>query len=152
MPTKNPRLTITMTPALSAQLRRLSELTGNSQGSLIAELLETSGPVFERLINLLEAAKEAKHEMQDSFRADLAAAQTKVEAQLGLSLETLDTATRPLLEQVEKIRRRARRGGVVKAQPSRAAAPKLGVSTPISNRGVRLKVKTSNPPVKAGGK
>ena len=56
MATKNPRLTITLQPSLAAQLRRLSELTGNSQSSLIAELLEGSGPVFDRMIKVMEAA------------------------------------------------------------------------------------------------
>ena len=60
MATKNPRLTITLTPSLAAQLRRLSELTGNSQSSLIAELLDGSGPVFDKMIQVLEAAAIAK--------------------------------------------------------------------------------------------
>ena len=60
MPAKNPRLTITLQPTLAAQLRKLSELTGNSQSSLIGDLLEGSGPVFDRMIKVMEAAKTAK--------------------------------------------------------------------------------------------
>ena len=59
MPAKNPRLTITLQPVLAAQLRRLSELTGNSQSALIAELLEGSEPIFTRMIQVLEAAEQA---------------------------------------------------------------------------------------------
>jgi hypothetical protein len=133
MPTKNPRLTITMQPALAAQLRRLSELTGNSQGSLIAELLEGSGPVFDRLINVLEAAKDVKASFRDSLVSDLAAAQSKIEGQLGLSLEAMDEATLPLLDEAEKVKRRARRKG----SHSVGKAPARKVATPLSNRGVR---------------
>ena len=54
------RLTITLQPTLAAQLRKLSQLTGNSQSALIGELLEGSGPVFDRMIQVMEAAKTAK--------------------------------------------------------------------------------------------
>ena len=56
MTTKNPRLTITLEPALAAQIKRMSELTGNSQSAIISELLDGSAPVFERVIKVLEAA------------------------------------------------------------------------------------------------
>ena len=59
MPTPNPRLTITLEPSTAAQLRRMSELTGNSQSSMISELLSQSAPVFDRLITVLEAAEVA---------------------------------------------------------------------------------------------
>lgn len=49
-----------MKPSLKAHLERLSELTGNSQGSLVSDLLEGSEQVFERLIVVLEAAKVAR--------------------------------------------------------------------------------------------
>ena len=71
MTTKNPRLTITLQPALSAQFRRLSELTGQSQSSIIAELLSGSEPVLERMIRVLEAAEAAKGELRGVSRAVL---------------------------------------------------------------------------------
>ena len=106
MPTKNPRLTLTLTPTTAAQLRRLSELTGNSQASLISELLEGQELVFARVIQALEAAKLVKEEMKSSLRADLDRSQQVIEAQLGLVLESLDNASAPLLKEAEKIRRR----------------------------------------------
>ena len=105
MPTKNPRLTLTLTPTTAAQLRRLSELTGNSQASLISELLEGQELVFARVIQALEAAKLVKEEMKSSLRADLDRSQQVIEAQLGLVLESLDNASAPLLKEAEKIRR-----------------------------------------------
>lgn len=110
MPTSNPRLTITFKPALAAQLRTLSALTGNSQSALIAELLEGCGPIFERMITVLQAAELARSSMRGSVGAELQAANDRLEKQLGLTLEVIDKiAERPLLEQMESITRRSRR-------------------------------------------
>ena len=67
MPTKNPRLTMTLTPTTAAQHRRLSELTGSSQASLISELLEGRSS-FSKLIHVLEAAHLAKGQMIEDSR------------------------------------------------------------------------------------
>ena len=144
MATSNPRLTITLTPTTAARLRRMSELTGNSQSAMISELLDGSGQVFDRLIVLLEAAHTAREAVTDETVAGLDRAQAKIEEQLGLVLHNMDEGSRPLLEQAESIRRRARRapssaaGGAPLAgiPPAREGA-RRGVPTPISNRGVR---------------
>jgi DNA-binding ferritin-like protein len=109
MPTKNPRLTLTLSPSLAAQLRRMSELTGNSQAALISELLEGNEKVFARLIQVLEAAKSAKGDMVAKFSEDMGAAQQKIEAQLGLALEAIDEPTHSLLKEAERIKRRGAR-------------------------------------------
>lgn len=122
MPTKNPRLTMTLTPTTAAQLRRLSELTGNSQASLISELLEGQELVFARVIQALEAAKLVKEEMKSSLRADLDRSQQVIEAQLGLVLESLDNTAAPLLKDAEKIRRRKGRETAAGMQAKRSRA------------------------------
>ena len=144
MPTQNPRLTITLEPTLSAQLRRLSELTGNSQSKLIAELLAGSTPTFDRLIRILEAAEAAKESVKGATAGDLREAHERLEGQLGLMLDTLDDAARPLLDEAERIQRRGRKAapatGQARAARSKSAPPvagRSGHSTPISNRGVR---------------
>lgn len=145
MPTKNPRLTITLEPLLAAQLRRLSELTGNSQSKLLSEMLEGSTVVFERVIRVLEAAQHAQAGIRGKVTQDMADAQQRVEQQLGLILDDIDQTTAPLLEDVEAIARRARkapdgrrrqaqRGG---GQPA-LDTPVSALLTPISNRGVRF--------------
>ena len=153
MPTQNPRITITLTPALHAQLRRLSELTGNSQSALVAELLEGSTPVFDRLITVLTAAQEAKDSLRQRFASDLDAGQAKLEKQLGLALDTFDTATKGLLEQAEAVKRRSRKGAAGDggaprrgAVPAPAARASEGGPTPMSNRGVRLTAKKAKNP------
>jgi hypothetical protein len=132
MPAKNPRLTITLKPSLGAQLRRLSELTGNSQSGLISELLDGSGPVFERMITVLEAAHQVQGELRGSIVSELDAAQSKLESQLGLALDTIDDGFRPVLEAAEVVKRRAAGAGGTRKKGV------FGSSlTPLSNRGVR---------------
>lgn len=155
MPTKNPRLTITLEPTLSVQLRRLSELTGNSQAKIISEILDGSTAVFARLITVLEAAKEATASMKGKAAADLDAAQTRMESQLGLILEDFHESTDTLLKEAEVIKRRATRqpatGGRVRSAGRSAAVvgARQPVVTPPSNRGVRSK-KTTEKTYKAG--
>lgn len=138
MPTLNPRLTITLEPTLAAQLRRLSELTGNSQSKLISEMLEGSTEVFDRLIKVLEAAEVAKGSIKGKAAEDMKHAQQRMETQFGLLLDDWDQGTGALLADVEKVARRARPTGLARDARSAAAA----VPTPISNRGVRS---TANP-------
>ena len=138
MPAKNPRLTITLNPALAVRLRKLSELTGNSQSSMIGDMLEGSEPVFDRMIQVLEAAKFAKESMRGKLSDDMEQAQARVEGALGIALDGFHEFTGTLLEEAEEVTRRAQRGG----RAGEARAPRAGRAaaspTPISNRGVRL--------------
>jgi hypothetical protein len=146
MPATNPRLTITLQPSVAAVLRRLSQLTGNSQSSLIGELLVQSMPVFERMASVLDAASKLKDQgdsMPKEIGENLSRAQERMESQLGLLLDDLDVGVRPLLDHAEKVHRRgARRDGRSPAgrAPGRSAAP-------MSNRGV-----TPTPKTKTQGK
>lgn len=164
MPAKNPRLTITIEPMLHAQLRRLSELTGNSQSALIAELLEGAGPTLDRVIKVLEIAQTAKDSIKGKLAEEMQAAQEKVETQLGLTLDAFEEMPVPLLEMAEAIERRSRRRSQGHAGASRAGgigsagkgAPPRGergpartVLTPISNRGVRSGQETREKPIRA---
>ena len=106
----------------------MSELTGNSQSAVISELLQGSGPVFDRLIAVLEAAKTAKASMRGKLVEDMERAQAQVEGALGMALDGFDQFTGSLLDEAEAVTRRARRGPAGRG----AAQP-----TPISNRGVR---------------
>ena len=140
---KNPRLTMTLTPTVAAQLRRLSELTGNSQAALVSELLEGQTVVFSRVIQVLEAAQAAKGEVVERLSQSMQEAQSQIEAQLGLTLETFDSGVAPLIEAAEQIRRRRGRRtattvGDAEASPAGGAVRR---PTPISNRGVRLERK-----------
>lgn len=169
MPAKNPRLTITIEPTLHAQLRRLSELTGNSQSGLISELLDGAGPTLDRVIKVLEIAQDAKDAIRGKLADEMDAAQAKVEAQLGLALDAFEDMSAPLIDMAETIERRSRKRLQVEAEgrearalgrklapagrPGRTASPtrpvirggksdSAGVPTPLSNRGVRSDLTT----------
>lgn len=146
MPAKNPRLTITLQPSLAAQLRRLSELTGNSQSGLIGEMLEGSGPVFDRMIQVMEAAQTAKNSMRGKLADQIDQAQTRIEGALGIALEDFDNLTGSLLDEAEAVTRRAPPATRPRTRRAGAgvglAVPVLAQSTPISNRGVRFSENT----------
>lgn len=141
MPTQNPRINVTVKPSTYAKVQELSRVTGNSMSAIIAEILEHSEPVFERLVKVLKLAEQAKDEMRDKLSGDMERAQARVEQQLGLVMDEFDSATGSLIDTVETIRRRTRRGAEVDAAAS-PAAPRRG-PTPISNRGVRYATPTT---------
>ena len=131
MPTLNPRITITLTPAVAAILREMSQLTENSQSAIVGELLQSSLPVLERIVITLRAAKTVQQSAREEIASGMQRAQDKLEKQLDLAMGTMDEGMRPLLEEAERINRRAGRGGGV---PARGAAPtrsSRAASTPV---------------------
>lgn len=131
MPTKNPRISVTVTPEVSAVIDRLSALTGESKSAFLADLLNTSLPVFERMIHALEAAQvlqEQALKAPGEFTSSLKSAHERIEAQLGLALDDMDEAFLPLLKDSEKVIRRAARGGAADGKRSAAAATARGAS------------------------
>lgn len=135
MPTKNPRLSLTLSEDLAWQLRRLSELTGTSQSALITSMLEGSNHFLWRLIATLEAAQEAKERIPGHVANLMKEAQGRIEEKFGLT-EVLDRA------QAEKPRSAGRAGG---RQHATAA------SAPLSNRGGRSKAKEAKKPTESRG-
>lgn len=143
MPAKNPRVSITLSPLVAAQLRRISELTGNSQSALVAELLDGNEAVFARLIRVLEAANEARASLRESLNTELELAQGKLERQMHLVLDLVDHHA-PLIDPVEQVQRRAGRG----MPEAPASRPFRARATPLSNRGVRSDTKTGKSPIR----
>jgi hypothetical protein len=138
MPATNPRLTVTLTPAVHAILKELSRITGESQSALIGQVLEQSQPVFERMVQMLQAAELLKAEglqAKDEIGRSMARAQGRIERQLGLALDDFSEGARPLLEEAERLGRR--RGRAVGTRSGTSARPRGRASTPMSNRGVR---------------
>jgi hypothetical protein len=143
MPAKNPRLTITLKPALAAQFRQLSQLTGNSQSALIGDLLEGSEPVLARVIQVLEAAQVAKQSIRGRLAEDMDKAQAQVEGALGVAMEGFHDITGALLKEAEAVTKRAPRQRHASAAQAAGAVPGAASPTPISNRGVRLDPKAT---------
>ena len=153
MPAVNPRITVTLTPAVHAVIHRMSVLGDESMSAIVGGLLAESLPVFQRMVQVMEAATRLKQEAErgrGDLAAGLAEAQGRIEAQLGLALESMDEGFRPLLDAAEKVARRTGRKDGTRgslsargpaARPSPAKRP-----TPMSNRGVTT---PSNGPTKA---
>lgn len=149
VPAINPRITITLQPSVHAVLRRLSELTGNSQSAIVGELLAESLPTFERMAQVLAAAEALRTQgmkVPEEVAKGLDHAQARIEAQLGLALDDMDTSFRPLVAEAESIARRA--GRTAGRRPASAGASAQG--TPPSNRGVRLTQNTGKRRAKKG--
>jgi predicted DNA-binding protein len=142
MPAVNPRITITLKPEVHEVLKRLSSLTGNSQSSMVGEILNDSFPVFERMVQVLSAAEKMRAgamKSHEEIGRGLKLAHGRIERQLGLSLVDLEESFLPILEAAEEVDRRATSGGASGEQGETVAPPggaRRG-STPISNRGVR---------------
>jgi hypothetical protein len=84
----------------------------------------------------------------ESIRQSLDEAQSKLEHQLGLALETMDQASRPILAASETVARRAGRGGPARGE----SRPARSAPTPLSNRGVTSPGKTLKGSGKAAGR
>ena len=60
MPSRKPRIALTVPDDLHDILDTLSDLTGTPKTKLILEILEESKPVFIQMITALEQIKESK--------------------------------------------------------------------------------------------
>jgi hypothetical protein len=124
MATLNPRITVTLTPELHAVMRRLSELTGNSQSAIVGEMLSTSMPALVRVVKVMEAASTAQSDLNEGIASGLSRAQDRIEAQLGFALGVVDEVSLPILQAAEKVRRRGRKGGLTPVPVTRGSGLK----------------------------
>jgi hypothetical protein len=108
MPAINPRISVTVTPSVEAVLSRLSVATGQSKSSFIAELLESSMPVFERMATVIEAAKQAKDTLKSQTIKDMEEAESRLHEILGVTRDIFDQSTAPIIKEAERVQRRTR--------------------------------------------
>lgn len=136
MPATNPRISVTVQPSVEAVLLRLSELTGQSKSSFIAELLESSLPILERMVTVIEAAKLAKDSLKTQTLKDMETAEAKLHEVLGVTLDIFDAHSLPILQEAEKIKRRKGAAGAGAGDAlSRAPAPEPAARPPHVTRG-----------------
>jgi hypothetical protein len=108
---------------------------------MVSELLEESGPIFQRMTAVLEAAQKAQKEAKAGMVEGMERAQSRLEKSLGIVHAQFDEYTGDLLAGLENVNRRARKTPT--RQPagdaSGAAAPTVATAKrpPLSNRGVR---------------
>lgn len=120
----NPRISVTLTPAVDAALKRLSEASGQSRSSLVGEILEQSLPVFERLAVVIETAKTATQEAKARMASNMEAAQTKLESHLGIVHDLFEEQTADLIADIEAVGRRSARGSRRSHGRTRSARPR----------------------------
>lgn len=128
MPATNPRISVTVAPSVEAVLSRLSVATGQSKSSFIAELLESSMPVLERMATVIEAAQHAKDTLKSQTAKDMEQAESRLHQILGVTMDIFDESTAPILEEAERVQRRAARSQT--GRRGRAATPAAGLATP----------------------
>lgn len=78
MPSKNPRIALTVQPHRYELLKRLSEFQGTTMAGLISDTMEMMYPVMERVCVVLEAAKKAEQTSKDGFKESIAKAEAEL--------------------------------------------------------------------------
>lgn len=68
MPTKNPRIALTLQPYRYDLLKRMAALQGTTMSSVISDVLEELYPVLERVCVALEMAKQAQESSKQGLR------------------------------------------------------------------------------------
>lgn len=165
MPAVNPRVSVTLKPSLDAILKRLSDVSGQSKSSIIAELLEQSEPVFARMATILETAKTATQEAKERMAANLEEAHARLVEQAGVVGDLFEEQTADLVDELESIGRRKGRGAGARpatAQRGRTGSGTLGqamreasaqaLDTPLVTRGSGTSVPTPKQQGKSAAK
>ncbi len=145
MPTLNPRINVTLSPALYELVGRLAGYERVSRSMVIRELLETAEPVLLQALGLMDAAKGASAKARESLRSDLDSGIKAAEGTAQLMMGNLAMHTRDLVNDAQAIR--GRRPASAKAQlrtdglspvvKVSKAVRKPSVRPPLSNRGVK---------------
>lgn len=78
MPSKNPRINLTLDPLRYDLLTRLAKLQGTSRAALISETMEVVYPVLERVCVVLEAAQRAQETSRQGLRDSVAKAEAEL--------------------------------------------------------------------------
>lgn len=155
MPTKNPRIAITLPPYRYDLLKRMAALQGMTMAAVVTDVLEELYPVLERVCVALEMAKQAQESSKQGLRdsvdralGELMPMLTASQAQLDMFLGTVETAAKAAASGVAA--QAARPDGAATVSGAPALNPRVvtrgsGFSEPLSKR-------PSTTPSKAGRK
>ena len=125
MPTKNPRLSVVLSPSLAATLAALSEETGDSASGLVRGLLEQTEPALQRMLHLMKAANAAKGNIGAGVGGTLLRVVSDLEGAMGQADRRLDSAVRDLVDAAEAVKGRRRQRA-----SAASTGPVAAVSTP----------------------
>lgn len=90
MPSKNPRINLTISPLRYDLLTRLAKLQGTSRAALISETMEVVYPVLERVCVVLEAAQRAQETTRQGLRDSVAKAEAELMPMLYQAINQFD--------------------------------------------------------------
>ena len=155
MPTKNPRIALTLQPYRYDLLKRMAALQGVTMSSLVSDVLEELYPVLERVCVALEMAKQAQESSKQGLRdsvdrsiGELMPILTAGQAQLDMFIGDVERAVRVAAvgADAQAVRPAA------DARTASAAALNPRVVTRGSGITEHIPKRPSTKPRKAGGK
>lgn len=127
MPSKNPRLSVVLSPSLAATLAAISQETGDSASSLVRGLLEQSEPALRRMLELVRAAKAAKGQIGEGVSQAMGRVVNDLQDALAVADSRQGRVIADLVEQAQAVQGRRRNGGTRSARDGSPAA----ASTPV---------------------
>ena len=125
---KNPRLSVVLSPSLAATLAALSEATGDSASSLVRGLLEQSEPALVRMLQLVRAARDAQWQIGAGVGQSLQRVAEDLEEAVAVADVRAQRAVRDLVQSAESVRGRRRGAGGGAARASAAASTPVPVT------------------------
>jgi hypothetical protein len=129
MPSKNPRLSVVLSPAVASTLAALSQETGDSASSLVRGLLDQAAPALERMLELVRAAKAAKGQIGEGVRGSMDRVIDDLHDALAVADARTGRVVADLVSQAEAVKGRRRRSG--QAHAERAPGGAAPASTPV---------------------
>ena len=90
MPTKKPRIAITLEPHYYEIVSRLSQLTGDPKSKILSELFETVAEPLMRTVALLEAAQSAPAQVKAGLRSTVEQIEKELTEVAGTSMGQMD--------------------------------------------------------------
>jgi len=141
MPTRNPRINVTLKPEHYDLISRLSRVQERSRADVLRELFETVLPVLERVVVVSEAAERAQVQAKEGLRESAERAEAAILPHVAEAMGQLDAFVEDAVGQLT-------RGGAGQVG-RRAATPDS--PAPPGRRGVRPRAVTRGPVRGAGG-
>ena len=118
MPTKKPRMMLTLEPQTYATFKRFSAVSRRPMATVVSELLEASVPEFEKLGVMLQQAREIESRTQEQQAAFL----TKIGVMAHRSQAAKDFIYSDLVTTVQSAPATAAAAGVGAARPRSRSA------------------------------
>jgi hypothetical protein len=151
MPSKNPRLSVVLSPSVASTLAAISQETGDSASSLVRGLLEQCEPALVRMLDLLRAAKAAQGQIGQGVSSSLARVVDDLQDALAVADARTGRAVADLVSQAQAVKPRRRPGaGGGGAAHVAGASPKGSTPVPVTRGSGTGKTRTTTR--RAGGR